>query len=182
MAIRIYKKTSAGRRNASVNLNTEVTKKKPEKSLLAPKIRSSGRNNSGKITVQCRKIDFKRTKNDVTAKVVGIEYDPNRTCHIALLEYADGEKRYILAPVGLTDGHTVESSTSQVEPKVGNSMPLAHIPAGLEVHCVGLVPGEGGLCPPDQQGSRLGDARVPVRRNPPGRPRVPRDDRPGRQH
>lgn len=156
MAIRIYKKTSAGRRNASVNLNSEVTKKKPEKSLLAPKIRSSGRNNSGKITVQCRgggtkrryrKIDFKRTKNDVTAKVVGIEYDPNRTCHIALLEYADGEKRYILAPVGLTDGHTVESSTSQVEPKVGNSMPLAHIPAGLEVHCVEIVPGKGGqLC------------------------------------
>ncbi|MEX2216634.1 MAG: 50S ribosomal protein L2 [Phycisphaeraceae bacterium] len=156
MPIRIYKKTSAGRRNASVNTNAEVTKKKPEKSLLSKKIRGSGRNNSGKITVQCRgggakrryrKIDFKRTKDGVAAKVIGIEYDPNRTCHIALLEYADGEKRYILSPVGLTDGHTVESGSTAVEPKVGNAMPLAFIPSGLEVHNVELLPGRGGqLC------------------------------------
>ena len=153
MAIRIYKKTSAGRRNASVNLHVEVTKKKPEKTLLAPKIRDSGRNNSGKITVQCRGggakqryriIDFKRTKDGVAAKVVGIEYDPNRTCHIALLEYADGEKRYILAPIGLTDGQTIESSKNVIEPKVGNAMPLAHIPAGLNVHNVEMVAGRGG--------------------------------------
>lgn len=153
MAIRIYKPTSAGRRNASVNLFTEVTKRSPEKSLLVPKPKSGGRNHSGKITQQhigggakqrYRLIDFKRTKFDVPATVVGIEYDPNRSSNIALLEYADGERRYILAPVGLTDGDKVVSSQSQVEPKAGNAMPLGRIPAGLNVHCVELVPGKGG--------------------------------------
>lgn len=153
MAIRIYKPTSAGRRNASVNLYSEVTKRSPEKTLLVPKPKSGGRNHSGKITQQhigggakqrYRLIDFKRTKFDVSATVIGIEYDPNRSSNIALLEYADGERRYILAPLGLTDGDKVVSSKSQVEPKAGNAMPLGRIPAGLNVHCVELVPGKGG--------------------------------------
>lgn len=152
MAIRIYKKTTAGRRNASVNLNSEVTKTKPEKSLLKPMTRTSGRNHHGKITVQCRgggakrryrKIDFVRRKDDSNATVVGIEYDPNRSANIALLEYGDGEKRYILAPAGLTDGDVVRSANEAVEPKAGNCMPLRFIPAGLEVHAVELVPGKG---------------------------------------
>lgn len=156
MAIRIYKRTSAGRRNSSVNMHVEVTKTTPEKSLLVPKNRTSGRNHHGFITVrsrgggakkQYRKIDFKRNMLDAPAKVVGIEYDPNRTCHIALLDYADGQKRYILAPLGLKVGEELLSSNSAVEPKAGNAMPLALIPAGLSVHNVEMVPGEGGkLC------------------------------------
>ena len=156
MPIRTYKPTSAGRRNANVNLHAEVTKTSPEKSLLRAKKKSGGRNHHGKITQQgrgggakqrYRLIDFKRTRDDVEAKVIGIEYDPNRTCHIALLEYADGERRYILAPVGLADGDVLLSSDKPVEPKVGNAMPLRSIPAGLNVHNVELVPGKGGqLC------------------------------------
>ena len=156
MAIRIYKRTSAGRRNASVNLYAEVTKSRPEKSLLRPKPKKGGRNHHGIITNQSvgggakkryRLIDFKRSKLDVPAKVVGIEYDPNRTCNIALLEYDDGEKRYIIAPVGLTDGETLLSSNALVEPKAGNAMPLRAIPAGLNVHTIELVVGRGGqLC------------------------------------
>ena len=153
MAIRVYNKTSAGRRNASVNLYSEVTKKAPEKALLAPIKKTGGRNHHGVITTQhrggghkrqYRVIDFKRNKLDAPAKVVGVEYDPNRTCNIALVEYADGEKRYILAPVGLTDGDTVTASRERCEPKVGNAMPLKAIPAGLSVHNVELVPGKGG--------------------------------------
>ncbi len=157
MPIRIYKKTSAGRRNASVNLYADVTKFEPEKALLEPKIRCSGRNNQGVMTVRSRGggakrayrvIDFKRNKHDMAAKVIGIEYDPNRSCNIALLEYADKERRYIIAPTGLTDGATVVSSNAKaVEPSVGNTMPLANIPAGLEVHNIEIVPGKGGqLC------------------------------------
>jgi len=155
MAIRKYKPTSPGRRNASVNLNSEVTKSEPERALLRPKPKKGGRNNSGKITVRgrgggvkqkYRLIDFKRRDRDgIAGTVVGIEYDPNRTCHIALVEYEDGVKRYILAPVGLTDGDRVLSSTDQaIEPKVGASMPLRFIPTGLNVHCVELQPGKGG--------------------------------------
>jgi large subunit ribosomal protein L2 len=156
MAIRVYNKTSAGRRNASVNLHSEVTKKRPEKSLLAPLSKTGGRNHHGVITTQHRGgghkrqyriIDFKRNKLDVAGKVIGVEYDPNRTCNIALIEYADGEKRYILAPVGLTDGDTVTSSREKAEPKPGNAMPIKAIPAGLNVHNVEMVPGKGGqLC------------------------------------
>ena len=156
MAIRVYKKTSPGRRNASVNLNTEVTKLRPEKSLLRAKHKKGGRNHHGVITQQhigggakqrYRLIDFQRSKLDQPAKVVGIEYDPNRTCHIALLTYKDGEKRYILSPVGLTIGESIVSSNELVEPKAGNAMPLRAIPAGLNVHNVELVPGRGGqLC------------------------------------
>lgn len=153
MAIRTYNKTSAGRRNATVNLHSEVTKTSPEKSLLRPKGKSGGRNHHGVITAQSRGgghkqryrvIDFRRNKADVPATVVGIEYDPNRSCNIALLEYEDGEKRYILAPLGLTDGQVIVASDKVAEPKVGNAMPLRAIPAGLNVHNIELVPGKGG--------------------------------------
>jgi large subunit ribosomal protein L2 len=165
MAIRVYKPTTPGRRNASVNLHAEVTKRQPEKSLLRPLKRTGGRNNQGKVTVvgrggghkrRYRSIDFRRTKDDLAAKVVGIEYDPNRTCHIALLEYTDGTRRYILSPVGLTDGDTVVSSTEKVEPKVGNCMPLKHIPTGLTVHNIEFEPRKGGrLCRSAGSGARL---------------------------
>ncbi len=158
MAIRVYKPTSPGRRNASVNLNEEVTKTVPEKSLLRPLPKKGGRNHHGKITTRgrgggvkrrYRLIDFKRRDRDgIEGKVIGIEYDPNRTCHIALIEYTDGVKRYILAPLGLTDGDTVLSSgDSAIEPTAGSCMPLRHIPTGMNVHCVELTPGAGGkLC------------------------------------
>ncbi len=153
MAIRIYKSTSNGRRNASVNLNSEVTKLAPEKSLLRPKNKKGGRNHHGKITVRSRGggakqryrlIDFKRNKLDMPAKVIGIEYDPNRTCNIALLEYEDGERRYILAPLGLKDGDTVVSTQTTAEPRVGNCLPLERVPSGLSVHNIELLPGRGG--------------------------------------
>ncbi len=153
MAIRVYKKTSAGRRNASVNLHSEVTKREPEKTLLRHQSKKGGRNHHGVITARCRgggakqryrMIDFRRTKLDVPATVIGIEYDPNRSCNIALVKYEDGEKRYILAPVGLTDGQTVVSSDSRVDPQPGSAMPLAVIPSGLNVHNVEMVPGKGG--------------------------------------
>jgi large subunit ribosomal protein L2 len=154
MAIKIYKPTSPGRRKASVNTHDEVTDKrrKPEKSLLEPLKKTGGRNHSGKITAwhrggghkrRYRRIDFKRTKDNVTAKVVAIEYDPNRSSHIALLEYADGEKRYILAPQGLKPGEVLESG-QRVEPKVGNCMPLKAIPVGMDVHNIELTAGQGG--------------------------------------
>ncbi len=156
MAIRIYNPTSAGRRNATVNLHSEVTKKSPEKALLRPLPKNGGRNHQGKITVQSRGgghkrryrvIDFTRNRLDEPATVVGIEYDPNRSSNIALLEYADGERRYILAPIGLTDGMKVNSSKERIEPVVGNCVPLAFIPTGLNVHCIELQPGKGGqLC------------------------------------
>mgnify|MGYP002713283450 CR=1 FL=1 len=165
MAIRIYRKTTAGRRNASVNLNSAVTKHTPEKSLLKPISKTGGRNHHGVITTQCRggghkrryrEIDFARRKDDVNATVIGIEYDPNRSANIALLEYADGERRYILAPQGLTDGDVVVSSAKTVEPKVGNCVPLRFIPAGLEVHAVELVPGKGAeLCRSAGNSARL---------------------------
>jgi large subunit ribosomal protein L2 len=154
MAIRVYKPTSAGRRNASVNLNTEVTKKEPERSLLVPIKKTGGRNHSGKITVKgrgggakrrYRKIDFRRKDRDgVKGTVVGIEYDPNRSAHIALIRYEDGVKRYILAPVGLKDGATVlSSSDAPIDPEVGNCMALRHIPLGMSIHCVELNRGRG---------------------------------------
>jgi large subunit ribosomal protein L2 len=154
MAIRIYKPTSAGRRNASVNLNIEVTKTRPEKSLIRPLNKKGGRNNQGKITVRgrgggakrlYRVIDFKRKDREgIDGNVVSIEYDPNRSSHIALIEYADGVKRYIPCPAGLTVGMTIECSRSAaVEPEVGNMMSLRFIPTGLSVHCVELQPGRG---------------------------------------
>ena len=152
MGIKVYKRTSPGRRNSSVNTHDEVTAKKPEKSLLRPLKKTGGRNHSGKITCRhrggghkrmYRVIDFKRNKDDVSAEVITIEYDPNRTCNIALVQYEDGEKRYILAPVGLKVGATVHSG-QKVEPRVGNCMPLASIPLGMSVHNIEMKPGQGG--------------------------------------
>lgn len=154
MPIRVYKKTSAGRRFASVNMHAEVTKTSPERSLLAPLPKTGGRNNQGKIVTRgqgggvkrlYRLIDFKRRdRHGIEGKVIGIEYDPNRSCHIALIQYTDGEKRYIPAPNGLTDGMTIVSSDdAPVEPTPGNAMPLRHIPTGLDVHCVELIRGKG---------------------------------------
>jgi large subunit ribosomal protein L2 len=167
MGIRVYKPTSAGRRNASVNLNEEVTKNAPEKSLLSPLPKKGGRNHQGKITVRgrgggakrmYRQIDFKRRDRDgIEGVVLGIEYDPNRSCHIALIEYSDGVKRYILAPKGLKDGDTVlASSDSAIEPTIGSIMPLRFIPAGMNVHCIELLPGAGGkLCRSAGSSARL---------------------------
>ncbi|MEE9403868.1 MAG: 50S ribosomal protein L2 [Algisphaera sp.] len=152
MAIRNYKPITPGRRDASVNLYSEVTKKKPEKTLLSKNRKFGGRNHHGKITVQSRgggnkqryrRIDFSRRKDDMVATVVGIEYDPNRTSNIALLQYEDGEKRYIIAPIDLTDGMKVVSSSEKIEPAPGNCMPLGRIPTGLNVHCIEMVPGKG---------------------------------------
>jgi large subunit ribosomal protein L2 len=167
MGIRVYKPTSPGRRNASVLTNEEITKKRPEKALLAPVKKTGGRNHSGKITVRgrgggakrmYRKIDFRRRDRDgIAGKVIGIEYDPNRTCNIALVEYSDGKKRYILAPVGLTDGMDIIShSTQAVEPAIGNSTALRFIPTGMNVHCVELSPGRGGqMCRSAGSSARL---------------------------
>jgi large subunit ribosomal protein L2 len=152
MGIRKYNPTSAGRRFGSSLEYEEITKHEPEKSLLEPMARCSGRNNQGRITVRrrgggakkhYRKVDFRRDKDGVTAKVVGIEYDPIRTANIALIQYADGEKRYILAPLGLQVGQEIASGDN-VEPKLGNCLPLLNIPVGLEVHNIEMLPGAGG--------------------------------------
>ncbi len=157
MAIKQYRPTSPGRRAGSVSDFAELTDKhrQPEKSLLQRLTKHSGRNHHGFITCRhrggghrrmYRLIDFKRLKDGVTATVEAIEYDPNRSCHIALLHYADGEKSYILAPVGMKAGDTVESGLD-VEPKVGNAMPLKRIPVGMDVHNIELHIGQGGkLC------------------------------------
>lgn len=152
MGIKYYKPTSPGRRGASVLDRAELTRNKPEKSLLAPLKKTGGRNNLGRVTARHRGggakrryriVDFKRLKDDVQAKVAHIEYDPNRTAYIALLHYADGEKRYILWPKGLVQGDYVISGRN-VEPKVGCCMPLSDIPLGLDVHNIELRPGQGG--------------------------------------
>ena len=153
MPIKQYKPTSPGRRNASSQSYTEITKKKPEKSLTESlKSKSGGRNNQGRITVRSRGggsrrlyriIDWKRNKPGVPAKVVSIEYDPNRTARIALVQYRDGEKRYILAPNGLAVGAII-SSGPEAEVRVGNSLPLANMPTGTQVHNIELTPGRGG--------------------------------------
>ena len=157
MGIRFYKPVTPGRRGASVSDFAEITdkKKRPEKSLTVRYKKKGGRNNQGKITARhrggghkrlYRLIDFRRDKDGCSAQVTHIEYDPNRSCRIALLEYADGEKRYILAPEGLKAGMSVESGAS-VEPVVGNCMPLSSIPLGTVVHNVEMQPGRGGqLC------------------------------------
>jgi large subunit ribosomal protein L2 len=153
MAVRRYKPTSAGRRNSSVSTFEEITKKQPEKSLLEPLRKSGGRNNRGRITTRHRGggvkrhyriIDFKRNKIGVLGKVVGIEYDPNRSSRIALIQYGDGEKRYILAPVGLNMGDTVASGP-EAEIRIGNALPLRIIPLGSQVHNIELQIGRGGV-------------------------------------
>ncbi len=150
--MRKYKPTSPGRRHGSVLDFSEITSKKPEKALLEPLSKTGGRNSRGKMTArhigggakrQYRKIDFKRDKLDVPAKVASIEYDPNRSARIALLHYRDGEKRYILAPNGLKVGEVIVSG-EKVEPKIGNAMPLKNIPLGMDIHNVELSIGRGG--------------------------------------
>ncbi|QOY37533.1 50S ribosomal protein L2 [Anaerobacillus isosaccharinicus] len=152
MPIKKYKPTSAGRRGMSVLDFQEITTDKPEKSLLAPIHRKGGRNNQGKLTVrhhggghkrQYRVIDFKRNKDGIPGRVATIEYDPNRTANIALINYVDGEKRYILAPKGLKVGMEVMSG-STADIKVGNSLPLINIPVGTVIHNIELKPGKGG--------------------------------------
>lgn len=154
MGVIKYKPTSPGRRVSTVNDFAELTDKhrRPEKSLCERLTKHAGRNHHGKITSRhrgggarriYRRIDFKRSKDGVVGNVQSIEYDPNRSCHIALVYYADGEKRYILAPQGLTAGDTVESGAG-AEPKVGNAMALKSIPPGLQVHNIEMNPGQGG--------------------------------------
>lgn len=152
MALRVFKPITPGTRFYSVSSFEEITTDKPERSLLAPIKKSGGRNNTGRITSrhrggghkrQYRIIDFKRNKFDIPAKVLSIEYDPNRTCHIALLEYADNEKRYILAPDKIKVGDTLQSGVN-ADLKDGNALPLRRIPVGLFIHNIELQPGKGG--------------------------------------
>ncbi len=152
MSIKIYNPTTNARRNMSVTDYSGLTKKAPEKSLLAPVSNKSGRNSYGRITVRHRGggnrrkyriIDFKRDKFDVPATVASIEYDPNRSAHIALLQYEDGEKRYILAPAEIkVDDKVISGTTADIKP--GNALPLINIPAGTIIHNVEMYPGRGG--------------------------------------
>ena len=151
MAIKNYKPTTPGRRGMSSLSNEEITTNKPEKSLLEVKIKKAGRNNQGRITVRhqgggekrkYRKIDFKRNKFNIEGIVATIEYDPNRSANIALINYIDGEKRYIIAPKGLKVGMRIISG-EKVDIKVGNALPLASIPEGTTVHNIELKPGKG---------------------------------------
>jgi len=152
MGLKLYKPTSPGRRGASVLDRAELTRNRPEKSLLAPLKRTGGRNNIGRVTAwhrggghkrRYRVIDFRREKDGVPAKVAHVEYDPNRSAYIALLHYADGEKRYILWPSGLKQGDTILSG-SGAEPRVGCAMALADMPLGMAVHNIELKIGQGG--------------------------------------
>jgi large subunit ribosomal protein L2 len=152
MGIKKVKPTTPGRRQASFDDFKDITKKSPEKSLIVIKKRQGGRNNNGKITVRhrgggakryIRLVDFKRDKFDIPAKVAAIEYDPGRGARLALLNYADGEKRYIVAPLELQVGDTVLSSQKLIEIKIGNAMPLEYIPAGVAIHNLELIAGRG---------------------------------------
>lgn len=152
MPVKVYKPTSPGRREMSVSTFEEITRASPEKGLVSARKQKAGRNNQGRITVRhrggghkrrYRLIDFKRDKQGIPAKVKSIEYDPNRTARIALVVYADGEKRYILAPVGLNVGDTVMSGPD-AEIRVGNTLPIYRIPLGSQLHNIELQPGKGG--------------------------------------
>ena len=151
MAIKHYKPTTNGRRGMSSLINDEITTDTPAKSLLKSKSKTGGRNNQGKMTVRhigggakrkYRVIDYKRNKVGVTGRVASIEYDPNRTANIALINYKDGEKRYIIAPNGLKVGAIIENGEG-ADIKVGNALPLKNIPVGTTVHCIELQPGKG---------------------------------------
>ncbi|MFN2351101.1 MAG: 50S ribosomal protein L2 [Kiritimatiellia bacterium] len=152
MPIKKYKPTTPSRRSATTIDFTEITRSRPERRLLRKKTRTSGRNSAGRITVRhrgggsrrhYRLVDFRRDKLNVPARVAAIEYDPNRSAHIALLHYVDGEKRYILAPDGLKVDDRVVSGAG-AEPQTGNALPLSSIPLGMNVHNIELVPGRGG--------------------------------------
>ena len=152
MAVKTYKPTTPSRRNMTTPSFAEITKKTPEKSLLTVLKKNAGRNNTGRITVRhhgggnkkkYRIIDFRRTREDMPAKVIGIEYDPNRTAYIALIQYEDGEKSYIVAPAGLKDGDTVYTGAAS-DIKAGNTLPISAIPVGTMIHNIELYPGKGG--------------------------------------
>ena len=152
MGIKHFRPYTPSRRNMTISTFEEITKKTPEKSLLANKKKNAGRNSYGRITVRhqgggnrqkYRIIDFKRRKDNMEATVIGIEYDPNRSANIALIQYEDGEKAYILAPQGLTDGNKVVSGES-ADIKPGNAMPISSIPVGTLIHNIELNPGQGG--------------------------------------
>ncbi|MFC2018919.1 50S ribosomal protein L2 [Chloroflexota bacterium] len=152
MAVKVYRPTSPGRRGMTGSTFGEITKGQPEKSLILPLKRKAGRNNQGKITVRhrgggakrnLRIIDFKRNKFGIPGKVASIEYDPNRSAYIALIHYVDGEKRYVLAPVGLKVGDMIKSGDG-AEVKSGNSLPLSSIPSGTMIHNVEMTKGRGG--------------------------------------
>lgn len=152
MGIKKFKPTSPGRRQMTVSTFEEITTSTPEKSLLAPLSKKAGRNSQGKITVRhqggghkrkYRIIDFKRNKDGIPGRVATIEYDPNRSANIALINYADGEKRYIIAPNGLKVGDTIHSG-ADADIKTGNALPLANIPVGTTIHNIELKPGKGG--------------------------------------
>ena len=152
MGIKHYRPITPSTRNMTVSTFEEITKKSPEKSLLAKKSKNAGRNSYGRITVRhhgggnkqkYRIIDFKRQKDDMVATVIGIEYDPNRSANIALIQYEDGEKAYILAPIGLKDGDKVVSGP-KADIKPGNCLPIENIPVGTMIHNIELNPGQGG--------------------------------------
>ena len=151
MAVKIYKPKTNGQRHKTSYTFEEITKTRPERSLIVVKKERAGRNSSGRVTVrhrsggarrQIRIVDFKREKMNIPAKVSAIEYDPNRTARLALLTYADGEKRYIIAPIGVKVGDTLLSG-SNVEIRPGNNLPLANIPVGTTIHAIELHPGKG---------------------------------------
>lgn len=151
MGIRVYKPTTNGRRGGSVNDYADLTVDRPEKTLCVRIKKTGGRNHHGKITARFRGggarkiyriIDFRRNKDDIAAEVMTVEYDPNRNCFISLVQYGDGEKRYILAPNGIKVGDSIESG-QKVEPKIGNAMPLGSIPVGVEIHNIEMTAGQG---------------------------------------
>ena len=198
MPIINYKPTSPARRNMSVTDYSGLSKVAPEKSLLAPLNKKSGRNSYGRITVRHRGggnrrkyriIDFKRQKFDIPGKVLTLEYDPNRSAHIALVEYEDGEKRYIIAPNGLKVGDTIVAGTT-ADIKPGNALPLANIPTGTFIHNVELYPGKGAQLarargqhgPADGQGKRHGAVKASFRRTEERAGAVHGHHRAGRQH
>ena len=197
MAVKKYRPTTPTRRFTSVVSREDITKETPEKSLVAGKRKSGGRNSSGRVTSRFiggghkqkfREVDFKRDKAGVPAKVAAIEYDPNRSARLALLHYADGEKRYILAPVGLEVGRTVTSGPD-ADILIGNALPLKNIPPGTVVHNVELKPGKGGqMARSAGSQAQLVSREVGVcaaetafRRSSPRARRVHGDCRPGRQ-
>jgi large subunit ribosomal protein L2 len=153
MAVKVYKPTSPGRRGMTSPTFEEITKTRPERNLTKPKRKTGGRDNQGTVSVrhrgggnkrQLRLIDYKRDKFDIPAKVAAIEYDPNRTARIALLFYADGEKRYIVAPLDLSVGDKVLSSKKEIDIRPGNALRVANIPVGTTIHNIEIQPGKGG--------------------------------------
>ncbi|MBZ0293462.1 MAG: 50S ribosomal protein L2 [Anaerolineae bacterium] len=153
MPVKVYKPTSAGRRDMTGHSFEEITRKRPERSLTEAIRKRGGRNNTGRVTVRHRGggnrrryriIDFRRNKFDCTAEVVSVEYDPNRSARIALLQYEDGEKRYIIAPLGLRVGDTIGNGEGNTSLRTGDALPISEIPVGTQIHNIEILPGKGG--------------------------------------